>query len=67
MATCKFQVTLGADSPRATSKLLLRALLTLCSQKELGYLAHFASVYQHGIFGLQPMKKGSHEDFIHWI
>lgn len=39
MAAPEFQVTLGAASSQTIWQLLLEALLTLCSQKEMGYLA----------------------------
>lgn len=66
MAAPEFQVTLGAASSQTIWQLLLEALLTLCSQKEMGYLAHFTRIYQRGIFSLQLVKEDLQEHSDPW-
>lgn len=67
MAAPEFQVTLGASSSQTIWQLLLEALLTLCRQKEMGYLTHFTRIYQRGIFRLQLVTEDQQECFVPWI
>lgn len=66
MAAPEFQVTLEAASSQTIWQLLLEALLTLCSQKKMGYLAHFTRIYQRGIFRLQLVKEDLQERSVPW-